>query len=434
MTTQDRNMLQVTERSSSTSKFFGILLRTKLFWGLAALYLVGILSSPLTSAGRNIFLSYGNTTDVLRQVSVTGIVAIGMTLVILIAGIDLSVGSLLALGSVTCAMLLTKEGWTAATYFGIPATGLVVLVSSLFVMNFIGKAAGLIGQRSDKTSAKSADMAIRSVFMLGAVVIALLAMVWAASQVDTKFGVLAVLLVVPCIGAVMGALNGTLIVAGKLQPFIVTLAMMVGVLGLARVIAGQDTAVYPVYTGTNATINFENLRILLWGIIPVPVLFFLSALIVFQFVTRMTTFGGYLRAIGGNEEASRLAGINVGRIKIITYAISGYLAALASVLYVAQFRQGKPDAGVGLELDAIAAVVIGGTSLMGGKGSVIGTLVGVLIFGFLGNILQLNNIDSNTQLILKGVIIILAVLVQEGQLRSFFARLKLKGSLGKRSP
>ena len=434
MTTQDRNMPREVERKSFNLKLVGILMQTKLFWGLAALYLVGVLSSPLTSAGRNIFVSYGNTTDVLRQVSVTGIVAIGMTLVILIAGIDLSVGSLLALGSVTCAMLLTKGGWTAATYFGIPAAGLVVLLSSLFAMNFIGKAAGLIGKRNDNASARSTDVAIRSVLMLAAAGTALLAMMWAAAQVDTKFGVLAVLLVVPCIGAVIGALNGTLIVVGKLQPFIVTLAMMVGVLGLARVIAGQDTAVYPVYTGTNATINFENLRILLWGIIPVPVLFFLGALIVFQFVTRMTTFGGYLRAIGGNEEASRLAGINVGRIKIITYAISGYLAALASVLYVAQFRQGKPDAGVGLELDAIAAVVIGGTSLMGGKGSVIGTLVGVLIFGFLGNILQLNNIDSNTQLILKGVIIILAVVVQEGQLRSFFSRLKFIGDLGKRRP
>ena len=195
MTTQDRNMPQEVERKSFNLKLVGILMQTKLFWGLAALYLVGVLSSPLTSAGRNIFVSYGNTTDVLRQVSVTGIVAIGMTLVILIAGIDLSVGSLLALGSVTCAMLLTKSGWTAATYFGIPAAGLVVLLSSLFAMNFIGKAAGLIGKRNDNASARSTDVAIRSVLMLAAAGTALLAMVWAAAQVDTKFGVLAVLLV-----------------------------------------------------------------------------------------------------------------------------------------------------------------------------------------------------------------------------------------------
>ena len=113
------------------------------------------------------------------------------------------------------------------------------------------------------------------------------------------------------------------------------------------------------------------------------------------------------------------------------YALSGALAALAGVLYTAQYRQGKPDAGVGMELDAIAAVVIGGTNLSGGKGSMAGTFVGVLIFGFLGNILQLNDIDSNTQLVLKGMIILAAVLLQEGQvgqathkLREQFRRLR----------
>ena len=112
----------------------------------------------------------------------------------------------------------------------------------------------------------------------------------------------------------------------------------------------------------------------------------------------------------------RLAGIQVDQLKIAVYAISGMLACTAGVLYTAQYRQGKPDAGAGAELDAIAAVVIGGTNLMGGRGSMTGTLVGVLIFGFLGNILQLRNIDSNTQLVLKGGIILAAVLLQEGQL------------------
>ncbi len=147
-------------------------------------------------------------------------------------------------------------------------------------------------------------------------------------------------------------------------------------------------------------------------------------LAIFFALTRFTTYGAYLLAIGGNEQASRLAGINVNRTKIATYAVSSALAGLAGILYVAQFRQGKPDAGMGLELDAIAAVVIGGTSLMGGSGTVTGTMVGVLIFGFLGNILQLNNIDSNTQLVLKGVIIIAAVLIQEGQLTQIFSKLR----------
>ena len=256
--------------------------------------------------------------------------------------------------------------------------------------------------------------------------LSLAVMVWMMGQVEGKFGVMAVLIAVPCVGIVMGSLNGALIVYGRLQPFIVTLAMMVGALGLARVIAGQDTAVYPVYTGSNAVQEFDILRSLLWGVVPVPGLFFLAVLAVFFVLTRFTTFGSYLLAIGGNAEAARLAGINVKRNTIVTYAIAGGLSALAGILYVAQFRQGKPDAGLGLELDAIAAVVIGGTSLMGGRGAILGTFVGVLIFGFLSNILQLNNIDSNTQLILKGVIIIAAVLLQEGRIEEFLSAAKRK--------
>jgi simple sugar transport system permease protein len=189
--------------------------------------------------------------------------------------------------------------------------------------------------------------------------------------------------------------------------------MMVAGLGAARLTAGQNTAVWPVYTGDNATANFELLRSMAFGFVPVPALIFVAVVAVFWSVLKFTRFGRYVYAIGGNEEAARLAGVPVWRVKITVYALSGYLAALAGILYVAQYRQGKPDAGAGLELDAIAAVVIGGTSLMGGRGSMVGTLVGVLIFGFLSNILQLNNIDSNTQLVLKGAIIIIAVLLQE---------------------
>ena len=157
------------------------------------------------------------------------------------------------------------------------------------------------------------------------------------------------------------------------------------------------------------------LRALLWGVLPIPGLFFLAACAIFAVLLGTTTFGRYVYAIGGNEQATRLSGVAVDRVKIAVYALSGMLASLAGVLYTAQYLQGKPDAGEGIELDAIAAVVIGGTSLMGGKGSMGGTLVGVLIFGFLSNILQLNNIDSNTQLVLKGMIILAAVLLQEGQ-------------------
>ena len=405
---------------SWTATALGLFRRSKLYWGLGFLLLFGALSSPLTSKGVNIFLSLGNMTDVLRQVSVTGIVAVGMTLVILIAGIDLSVGSILALGTVICAMLLTQDGWTTASTIGVPAVGAVVFICSWALISVMrGLSLGKASRRGSQTGP--------AVTALIAVVCASVAtglMIWLSAQVPGKFGVIAVLITVPCVCAAFGAINGALIVYGRLQPFIVTLAMMVGALGLARLIAGQDTAVYPVYTGTNATENFEALRILLWGVIPVPGLFFLSVLAVFYALTRYTTYGAYLLAIGGNELASRLAGINVSRIKIATYTISSALAGLAGILYVAQFRQGKPDAGMGLELDAIAAVVIGGTSLMGGRGTVVGTMVGVLIFGFLGNILQLNNIDGNSQLVLKGVIIIAAVLLQEGQLGVIFSKLR----------
>lgn len=416
-----------TIESNTDSKFKGagiyrrvlhVLMRTKLYWGLAVLVLFGVLTSPLSSKGSNIFMSLGNLTDVLRQVSVTGIVATGMTLVIFIAGIDLSVGSIMALGTVVCAMLLTQEGWTAASLFGVPATGAVLFVIIASVTFFLH--ANLKQQSQAPIDHKVSR--VLSLVVAGAVALAV--MYWMSDQVTGKFGVAAVLIAVPCVGVIMGTINGALIVYGRLQPFIVTLAMMVGVLGLARVIAGQDTAVFPVYTGSNATESFEMLRGLFLGFIPVPGLFFLCILLIVYLATRYTTYGSYLLAIGGNEEASRLAGINVARNKIVTYAIAGGLSTLAGVLYVAQFRQGKPDAGLGLELDAIAAVVIGGTSLMGGRGAVMGTFVGVLIFGFLSNILQLNNIDSNTQLILKGIIIIAAVLLQEGRLEEFFALAK----------
>jgi simple sugar transport system permease protein len=249
-----------------------------------------------------------------------------------------------------------------------------------------------------------------------------LAAVGTASQVSTKFGVLAVLLVTPCVALALGAINGALIVAGRLQPFIATLAMMVSALGLGRLTAGQDNAVIAVYTGTNATQAFEMLRSMVWGILPMPSVFFLAAILIFGAVLRFTTFGRYIYAIGGNPEAAKLSGIKVAQVQLAAYMISGLLAGLAGVLFVAQYRQGKPDAGSGLELDAIAAVVIGGTSLMGGRGGLAGTFVGVLIFGLLSDILQLQNIDSNVQLLMKGLIIVGTVLVQEQNLGQLLTR------------
>jgi simple sugar transport system permease protein len=258
----------------------------------------------------------------------------------------------------------------------------------------------------------------------GAIGVAL-ALWFVLPQVETKFGVIGVLLVTPCVGLMFGLINGLIIVGGRLQPFIVTLAMMVTALGIARLTAGQNNAVLPVYTGSNAVAEFDILRSLVFDVFPVPGLFFLAAVIIYGAVLKFTSFGRYVYAIGGNEEAARLSGIDVATTKIATYAFSGMLAGVAAVLFVAQYRQGKPDAGAGLELDAIAAVVIGGTSLMGGRGGIAGTLVGVLIFGLLSNLLQLHNINSNLQLVLKGLIIVGTVLVQERNLGEIMANLRL---------
>jgi simple sugar transport system permease protein len=400
--------------------------RTKLYWGLIAIFLIGVAWSPVTSSGRNIFLSSGNLLDVLRQVSTTGLIATGMTAVIITGGIDLSVGSLMAICSVVCAMLLTVPGDTPAFLLGVPSVLLAALVIGAAVTRFI-----FFNLEKSRTGfSHSRDLTLdrtRGIYVPALVGIALCTVLlfYIVPQSETKFGVLGVLLVVPAVGLLFGAINGIIIVVGRLQPFIVTLAMMVTALGIARLTAGQNNAVLPVYTGSNATADFDILRSLVFGIIPMPGIFFIAAIAIYAVVLKFTPFGRFVYAIGGNEEAARLSGIDSGRVKIVTYAVSGLLAGIAAILYVAQYRQGKPDAGAGLELDAIAAVVIGGTSLMGGRGSLAGTFCGVLIFGLLSNILQLHNINSNLQLVLKGLIIIGTVLVQERNARDILARLRL---------
>jgi simple sugar transport system permease protein len=398
------------------------LLKTKLFWGLAVLYGAGIVLSPINRKGANIFLEPGNQADVLRQVSNNGIIAVGMTLVILTGGIDLSVGSMMALGCMLCAMLLTLQGWTAASSASIPILAVVAVCLCSYLVP-------LIVTNLPRGSAKPVEKAGWSTRLSGAVlglVVAGLLVWWTTCQLENKFGVLGVLITVPAVGLAIGGLTGLIIAKGKLQPFIVTLAMMVAVLGVARLLGGETAAVYPVYTGSNATEQFDILRTLVLQIVPVPGIFFLVAVLTFGFILKYTAFGRYIYAIGGNEQAARLAGIHVDQIKVAVYAISGLLATLAGVLYTAQYRQGKPDAGTGAELDAIAAVVIGGTNLMGGKGSMTGTFVGVLIFGFLTNILLLKNINSNIQFVLKGAIILAAVLLQEGQIGLWWKRLRAR--------
>ncbi|MBN2492338.1 MAG: ABC transporter permease [Planctomycetes bacterium] len=376
-----------------------VLRGSALYLGLAAVFLTGCVLSEE-------FLTVANQRDVLWQVSLNGILAVGMTLVILTAGIDLSVGSLLSLCSVVCAMLLMEREWTRAHTLAVPAMAVFGAVAGGGLMRWLLAAAG---KRS--AVATGAAAAAGAVLLGGA----------GALQAASGFSVLLVLLAVPPVGMVLGLVNGFVIARGRLQPFIVTLAMMISAVGLAKFVAGKGGQIHAIYTegsAAHAPAGFEllatNLQFFGHPLVPVPALFFLGAVALAAFVLVRTRFGRHVYAVGGNEETARLSGIQVDRVKLAVYAIAGFLAGLAAVLYGAQYTQGKPDAGMMKELDAIAAVVIGGTSLRGGRGRIMGTLVGVLIFGYLSNFLNLKNVPSDSQDIVKGVIIVGAVLLQEG--------------------
>jgi ribose transport system permease protein len=208
------------------------------------------------------------------------------------------------------------------------------------------------------------------------------------------------------VGLGAGLINGTLIAYGPIVPFIMTLAMLAAASGLAEVISGKLTQV----VRDPSLKNFFNGTIL--GIPAQVVVFFLVALIGWIVLNR-TTFGRRTYAVGGNPEAARLAGIGVKPHTVLLYVLMGLCCGIAAVLITARTTAGSSNLGLGYELDAIAAVVIGGTLLTGGYGTIMGTVIGVLIFQVLNNIFTLNNLDTSTQAIAKGVIIVVAVLLQQ---------------------
>lgn len=277
------------------------------------------------------FFTVGNLLNILRQTSVNAIMAVGMTLVILTAGIDLSVGSVLALCGAFAASLIALE-----------------------------------------------------VPVLIAVPVALFA------------------------GAALGAISGIIIAKGKVQAFIATLVTMTLLRGVTMVFTDgrpistgfTDTADVFAWFGTGYTLG-----------IPVPVWLMVIVFAAAWYLLNHTRFGRYVYALGGNESATRLSGINVDRVKIGVYSICGLLSALAGIIVTSRLSSAQPTAGMGYELDAIAAVVLGGTSLAGGKGRIMGTLVGALIIGFLNNALNLLDVSSYYQMIAKASVILLAVLV-----------------------
>ena len=310
------------------------------FFGLVAIFLIA--SIICVRNGKNLFLGADNLSNLIRAISENGIMAIGMTFVILLGGIDLSVGAMLGLSAALSASLMITNGLSF-----LPMILLVLGLSALF-----GLFNGII---------------------------------------HTKLGV---------------------------QAFIVTLASMNMARGLARIISGgksipigyQPTGPADPVHSILASRIFATEGFL--GI-PVPAICFVFLAILFSMLFKYTRLGRHVYAIGGNETSAFLCGIKVDRVKILMFTLCGVMAGVAGIIHSAQTRLGGPNDGMGYELNAIAAVAIGGTSMAGGKGTIAGTVVGALILGILDNMLGLNNVDVNLQLIVKGLIIIGAVVMQK---------------------
>lgn len=294
-------------------------------WGLVVIFAVVFVYLSLTAPA---FLDIGNLTNIVLQSSIVGVVALGMTFVMITGGIDLSVGSVLGISAVMSSLTAVSSG--------VPA--------------LLSVAIGLV------------------------------------------------------VGAVVGLINATMIALGAIMPFLATLATM----AIARTAALLVTDGQPT-SGLNA--DFQWIGSGKIGPVPVPVILFILIAFIADFVLSRTVFGQHVYAVGGNDESAQKVGISVQRIKIAVYIISGLMSALAGIVLAARVNGADPLAGTGNELQAIAAVVIGGTSLFGGIGSIRGTVLGVLLLGVAANGLNLLNVSSYYQQGIQGLIIVLAVLL-----------------------
>ena len=292
---------------------------------LIGLFILCLVISLLTPR----FLSIANIRNVLTQVSVNAVIAIGMSFVILTGGIDLSVGSILAVSGAAAASIMKSTG-------------------NLFLAIFVALA----------------------------------------------------------IGCLIGLINGVLISKGRIQAFIVTLATMTIFRGVTYVYTNGT----PI-SGLGQNFSSIGNKALLG--LPIPVVFMIVVFGIGFYVLSQTRYGRYLYALGGNEDSARLSGINTSKIKTLVYVICGATAALSGIIVTSRIGSASPNAGIGFELDAIAAVVLGGTSLAGGEGSVVGTIIGALIIGVLNNGLNLMNVSPFYQAIVKGLVILLAVMVEK---------------------
>jgi ribose transport system permease protein len=312
----------------------------------AAFALVLVLAIGVVFNADGAFLNWHTHRDMLRHVSVFGILACGLTLVIITGGIDLAVGSILGLIAVFFSMLAIHSSWPA----------------------------------------------------------------WAAVAIALSAGMAA------------GAFSGTLVARFRIQPFIATLSVMVLARGMAKWISGGQkisSAVFQAdggyhYVPPPAFYAFLNSRILGENL-AVVTLIFLACILACWILLAKTQWGRYFYAVGGNEEAARLSGIPTASAKLLAYALSGFFAAVAGICQAAQELQGDPEAGVTYELTAIAIVVIGGTSLTGGRGGIGLTLMGAMTIGYLEKILSINAVGEAARLMLTGMIIVAAVLFQKSR-------------------
>ncbi len=244
------------------------------------------------------------------------------------------------------------------------------------------------------------DLSVGATLALSGAVVAML--------ISLGYSPIVAILAALAVGGGIGFFNGIVIAKGKLQPFIVTLATMTVFRGITLVFTDGK----PISAGYDK--NAEFLTSIGNGYflgIPIPIIIMIFVFIIGFYVLTQTTLGRYVYSLGGNEEATKLSGVNTDRIKIMVYSISGVLAALAGIIITARLSSAQPTAGSGYELDAIAAVVLGGTSLAGGVGSILGTVTGALIIGVLNNALNLMNVSSYYQLLAKGIVILIAVLL-----------------------
>lgn len=310
----------------------------------AALILVLALGLYFHADGA--FFQWHTHRDMLRQVSVVGILACGLTVVIVTGGIDLAVGSILALSAVMFSYLAMHKGWST-----VPALAAC----------------------------------------LGA-------------------------------GALLGSVSGTLVARFRIQAFIATLAMMVFARGAGKWLSEGQKVSRAVQTPEGDFKYVDEPRLfslldtsLLGQNVAVVTLVFLACLVLCWIVMEKLRWGRYLYAIGGNEEATRLSGAPVTATKVLAYGLSGFLAAVAGICQAAQEKQGDPEAGIAFELYAIAMVVIGGTSLSGGRGGIWLTLIGALTYGYLDKILSINAVEESNRLMLTGAIIVGAVLFQKSK-------------------